>query len=177
MFKSFVFIKRYRNEVQSIQQWLKFMAFLLLRHLYLFHTVKEEKMEGGQVTVHRAALQSVDHVRIASQTHGPGASLQPWQETSVMPLTGSLFLQDSQCSCSPGWLLLCPRMAQAVQSLRCGSRAESQRQWGWAGRESSEPSPSHPALYQPLLSFLRVDRQLSLHCSHWCYQQQAWNDW
>lgn len=78
--------------------------------------------------MHRAALQSV--VRIALQTHGPGASLQPWQETSVMPLTGSLFLQEPSvlvalavCCCAPGWHKLCSHWDVAVwqQSRARGS--------------------------------------------------------
>lgn len=82
-----------------------------------------------------------------------------------MPLTGSLFLQDSQSSCSLGFLLLCPGMAQVVQSLGCACvTAEQQRAKGSRmGREGelwAQPQPQSQCLpsVKPFLCFPRVGR-------------------
>lgn len=94
---------------------------------------------------------------------------KPYQETLMMPLTGSLFLQDSQCSCSLGSLSLCPGMAQAVQGCACVA-AEQQRGTGSEGGQggrASEPTPSqHCPVSNPSWGWAATD--LSLHFFYLC---------
>lgn len=119
--------------------WLLYFWDLLC----IFHAMKEEKNCWRRVgscaqncLTKCWSAGALSQMGIASCTRAPGAPLQLYQETLMMPLTGSLFLQDPQCSCSLGFLFLCPRMAQAVQALRCVRVTAEQR--GWAGRESLE---------------------------------------
>lgn len=90
-----------------MQQRLKFMPLVLLRAFVLFSCNERGKdfLKEGRVAVHRTVLQSVD---LLGSTTCKNCLRYSWSRSFSsaltrnlrMPLTGSLFVQDSQCSWS-----------------------------------------------------------------------------